>query len=199
MKNKKGEFSKEFWYILIGICFILIIVIAIAFAVFSNRKEEVIEKTEKGGNLVLNYTNNVTGLSIVNALPTADAVGMKNSDKEQYFDFSIQSTLDNAPSIEYEISAIKVSKNSTISNEDIRIYLEKEKSGSYTKVFGPAKFTPLKESTDLESEKGSMVLLKTKKIRNSTDNYRLRMWLSDTSLLTSGNFSVDIVVNGKAK
>lgn len=199
MENKKGDFSKEFWYILIGIFFFLTIVIAISYAVFSNRKDEVIEKTENGGNLVLNYTNNITGMSIMNATPLADAVGMKLSEEGLYFDFSIESTLDNAPSIEYEISVIKNSKSSTISNDDIRIYLEKEKSGSYSKVFGPSKFSPLKEDTELGSEKGSMVLLKTKKIRSSTDNYRLRMWLSDTSLLPSGNFGVEVVVNGKAK
>lgn len=200
MENKKkGELSKEFWYFFIGFCCLFIIVLAVGFAVFANREDEVLEKEESGGNIVLNYTNNISGLKIINATPTTDAIGIKNNEDGQYFDFSIDTKLDNAPSIEYEIAAIKDSTISTISNDDIKIYLEKENSGSFTKVFGPAKFSAIKESTKLGSPEGSMVLTHSKIKKSGTENYRLRMWLSDKSVLTSGNYGIEIVVNGKAK
>ena len=200
MENKKkGELSKEFWYFFIGFCCLFIIVLAVGFAVFANREDEVLEKEKSGGNIVLNYTNNISGLKIINATPTTDAIGIKNNEDGQYFDFSIDTKLDNAPSIEYEIAAIKDSTISTISNDDIKIYLEKENSGSFTKVFGPAKFSAIKENTKLGSPEGSMVLTHSKIKKSGTENYRLRMWLSDKSVLTSGNYGIEIVVNGKAK
>ena len=200
MENKKkGELSKEFWYFFIGFCCLFIIVLAVGFAVFANREDEVLEKEKSGGNIVLNYTNNISGLKIINATPTTDAIGIKNNEDGQYFDFSIDTKLDNPPSIEYEIAAIKDSTISTISNDDIKIYLEKENSGSFTKVFGPAKFSAIKENTKLGSPEGSMVLTHSKIKKSGTENYRLRMWLSDKSVLTSGNYGIEIVVNGKAK
>ena len=200
MENKKeNELSNLFWYIVIGICLFFIIVIGIGFVVFSNRKPEVVDKKLNGGNIILNYTNNITGLSIVNATPTIDSIGMKNSKVGQYFDFSIEVNLDNAKTVEYEIAAIKDEANSTVADDDIKIYLEKEKSGTYTKVFAPAGYVPIEKDTELGSPEGSMVLVKVKQIKDSTDNYRLRMWVSDKSVTKKGNYAVEIIVNGKAK
>ena len=200
MENKMGEkLTKKFWYFVLGICIIFAIFICVSFYMFINRKEEVIEKNENGGQITLNYTNNVTGLSLNNIAPVTDSVAMKDLTDQHYFDFFIDVDLKNANYIEYEISVIKNEKGCSISNDDIRIYLEKEQSGTYTKVFGPSKFVPLKEDTKLGSLKNSMVLVKNKALKSSKDNYRLRMWLSDQSLLQSGNYSIDVVVNGKAK
>ena len=196
--DKKG-LSKTFWYVLIGICLLFIIVAVAGFIAFSNRKNEVIEKEIKGGKITLNYTNNITGLNLKELTPTTDSVAIKDLTEGKYFDFFIDVDLKEASSIEYEISAIADSKVSTISHDDIRLYLEKEKSGTYTKVFGPSKYIPIKEDTDLGSEKGSMVLVKSKAIHSTKDNYRLRVWLSDKSVLEKGDYSVDVVVNGKAK
>ncbi len=200
--DKKGlELSKTFWIVLIGICLLFIILIAIGFIAFSHRKEEVIENEENGGKITLNYTNNITGLSLKDIIPTTDSVAIKELKDGKYFDFFIDIDLKKASSIEYEISAIKDDdpKNSSISDDDIRIYLEKEKSGTYTKVFGPSKYIPIKKTTELGSPAGSMVLVHSKAIQSSKDNYRLRMWLSDKSVMEKGNYSVDIVVNGHAK
>jgi hypothetical protein len=201
-ENKKGtnkNLSTNFWIILTVISIILIIIIAVGFALFTNSNNEVVDKYESGGKIVLNYSNNINGLSITNAIPTADLVGIKNSSDGTYFDFSVKSTLDEASSIQYEISVSKDKKNSTISDDDIRIYLEKEKSGTYTKVFGPDKFTGIKEESELGTKKGNMVLIQSKVIKNSTDNYRLRLWLSDKSVVTNGSYTVLIEVNGVAK
>ena len=197
--DKNKEEVPKFLVFILCICVVLIIFIAIGFGVFINRKEEVIEKEESGANIVLNYSTDINGLEIKSAIPTSDAAGVKKVDDGEYFDFSIEVKLDNAPSVEYEISAIKDKVKSTIPDDDIRIYLEKEKSGTYTKVFGPAKYTPLKKPTKFGSEVGSMVLVDTKKTNSSTDNYRLRMWLSDKSLVKDGTYSLEIVVNGLAK
>lgn len=199
VKNKDEELSKKFWILFIGLCIVFISIMAGGFVLFANREEEVIEKNENGGQITLNYTNNITGLNLKNIVPITDAVAMKELADGQYFDFFIDVNLKKAKYIEYEISVIKDSKESTISNDDIRIYLEKEQSGTYSQVFGPSKYVPIKEETELGSEKGSMILVKSKAKKSSKDNYRLRMWLSDKSLLSNGDYSIDVVVNGVAK
>lgn len=198
MEKNKEEIPK-FLIFELSICIIFVIIMAIGIAVFANREEKVIIKKENGANIVLNYSSDTSGLTIKGATPTTDAVGLQRSDDGEYFDFSVETTLDNAPSLEYEIVAIRDKTNSTIADNDIKIYLEKEKSGTYTKVFGPSKYTPLKKKDNFGAKAGSMVLLNTKKTNSSTDNYRLRMWLSDKSTTTSGDYSIEIVVNAIAK
>ncbi|MBQ9018794.1 MAG: hypothetical protein IJ097_00595 [Bacilli bacterium] len=196
---KKEKSGNGFFVVMLIICAVLITLIVFGFIVFINREEEVIEKEENGASIVLNYTSNISGLRIKEATPTTDEVGEKNLNEEEYFDFSVEVSLDNASAVEYEISLVKNQVNSNISNDDIKIYLEKEKSGTYTKVFGPDKFTPLKKNTKLGSKKGSMSLLSVRKTNSTADNYRLRVWLSDKSTLDKGDYEVDVEVNGIAK
>lgn len=199
MKNKKENvLSGFFWIIVIVVCLVLSILVGFLFVKYGNEKNIVIEKEENGGNIVLNYTNNITGLYISKAVPTSDVVGSAFSEEGTYFDFAIDTKLDNATSIEYEIAVLKDSKKCTIPDEDIRIYLEREVSGTYTKVFGPAPFEPIKEDTKLGSQSGSMVLSKVKTKKSFVDNYRLRLWLADTSAVQSGDYAVEVVVNGHA-
>lgn len=200
MENKKGSgLSNSFWITLVCICIVFISIITIGIIVFANRKEEVIEKNLDGGQITLNYTNNVTGLNLENITPTTDSVAMKDMTENRYFDFFVDVDLKKANSMEYEISVIKDKHFSTISDDDIRVYLEKEESGTYSKVLEPKKYTPIKKDTELGSEKGSMVLVKSKTKKSLKDNYRLRVWLSDKSLLPSGNYAISVVVNGVAK
>lgn len=199
-KNKKEkELSKEFWITVISICTFMVLLITIAFIVFAHRAPEVIEKEADGGYVTLNYTTASTALSILNATPTTDAVGMKKNDDGQYFDFSVDVNLEDASKVEYEISVIKDDKRCTIKDEDIRIYLEKEDSGTYTKFFGPKPFKPSKNYSSIGSEIGSMVLANVKKIKTGTDNYRLRMWLSDNAMATGGSYAVEVDIHAVAK
>ena len=198
--NKKGkELSGKFWAFIIAICCILAVVFAVCLIVFNNREPEVVEKYKDGGYVTLNYTSEANVLTILGAIPTADAVGMKNMGEGQFFDFSVDVDVQDAPKVEYEISIIRDNTISTIADSDIRIYLEKEESGTYTKIFGPEKYTPSKNYSSVGSEPGSMVLTNVKKIKSGTDNYRLRIWLSDESLATGGSYSVDVDIHADVK
>ncbi len=198
MKEKIGV-SKKFIYILVFICIILLIFIIVGFTLFANRKEKVITEEENGGSVVLKYTNEFAGLKLLNAIPTSDISGINNSSDDSFFDFSVEVSIDEAPSIDYEISLVKEKNSCNVPDEDIRIYLEKEKSGTYTKVFGPSEFTPLKKNTELNSKMGSMVIYSINKMKTSVDNYRLKIWLSDKSLVVNNSCNIEVFVNGKAK
>lgn len=199
MENKDKKVSKKFWGVFVGVCVVLLVFVVVIFVLFANREAEVVDEEELGGNVTLNYTTDAPEYRILNAVPTIDTIPMKSLNDGEYFDFSVDVDLDNATSIEYEIAAVRNDKISTISNEDIKIYLEQEKSGTYTKVFGPDPFVPLKKVSELGTEAGSMVLSHVKRTKSVTDNYRLRMWVSDKSLIPLGNYGVTIAVYGVAK
>lgn len=198
MKEKR-ELSKKFWWVVLSVSVALVLLIVAGFAFFMNCKRPVIEESENGGSIVLKSTNDLAGFKIENAVPTTDEVGMKADQEGKYFDFFIDVSLDNATYIDYEISIAKDEKFSTIPDDDIRIYLEQEDSGAYTTVLEPCKFTPLKNKSKIGTPVGSMVLFKTKKTKSLTDRYRLRMWLSDKSLVLNGNFGVEVFVNARTK
>ena len=191
--------KKAFLILMSSVIIILVGLIVAGFILFSLKGKDVVEEEENGADIILNYSSNFSGLQIRNAERTTDDVGILNLKEGEYFDFSIEVLLDNAANVEYEISIVKDEENSTIPDDEIRIYLEKEKEGTYTKVFGPDKFTPLKKTSNLGSKKGSMPLIEVKKTNSNTDNYRLRMWLSDKSTLDKGTYTVEVEVNGIAK
>ena len=197
--NKKNVLSKRFWVVVSVLCIILIILVVLGFSAFFHRNKKVIREEENGGDIVLNYASSFAGIKLENALPVSDSVAMKGLEEGSYLDFSIDTSLDSATSIDYEIAIVKDSSFSTIPDEEIRVYLEQEQSGSYESVFDAKKFVPLKRETEYGSPVGSMVLFHLKKTRNSTDRYRLRIWLSSESLLPAGNYRVDVLVNGLSK
>ena len=197
MESKNS--NSAFLILMMSVVILLIGLIVAGFVAYSMREKDVLEEEENGADIILNYTSNDSGLKIKNTSKVKDADGMVNLKDGEYFDFSVEVLLDSASNVEYEISVEPDEINSTIPNDDIKIYLEKEKEGTYTKVFGPDKFIPLKKESKLGSKKGSMPLIEVKKTNSNTDNYRLRMWLSDKSNLNEGTYSVEVEVHGIAK
>jgi len=194
-KNSRSAFLT----LMISISVLVIGFIVTGFVIFSIKGKEIIEEEENGANLIITYTDNRTGLQIKDVHPTTDELGIKNLTKGEYFDFAVDVDLDNAARVEYEIALVKNIKTSSLTNDDIRIYLEKEESGTYTKVFGPDKFTPLTKKTKYGSKIGTMVIYKIKKANSTSDKYRLRMWMSEKAKDATGSFDVDVVINGKAE
>ena len=142
-ENNKENLSKRFWIYLISICSVLLVLVIIGFIIFSNRKPVVIETEEDGGKAFLRYSSKNSVYTVKNAVPTVDAIGIKLNEDGSYFDFSVDTSLIKASSIEYEISIKKESGKAN--NSDIKVYLEKEDSGSYNSVLKPQIFKPLKE------------------------------------------------------
>lgn len=199
MSKKEEKVSKKFMITNIILCSILFLLAVIGIVAFVNRKPEVIEKNTDGGEVTLNYTSPSNSFAIRDSLKTSDSVGEKLSLDGTCFDFTVDINLETSFKLEYELSLVKDEKFSNIPDEDIRIYLEKEESGTYTRVFGPSEFKINKTKTKIGSPANSMVIAKVNKINASEDHYRLRMWLSDSSKLEKGNYSVDVLLNAISK
>ena len=97
--NKEVKQSNYFWYLIVGIIFVMILVVSIGFVAFSNREDEVIEKNSDGAKVYLNYSSDIPGLKLTNMAPTSNDVSMNELKEGYYFDFSVDKKDDNIPDV----------------------------------------------------------------------------------------------------
>lgn len=204
-QENKSNSSKFIFISVILVTILVILVLCLSFTAFKKATSEdgTNSSNDSNGNgginskISMTYTENMNGISIQDALPTSDEVGKKLNGKGEYFDFTIKSNIVNS-SITYEIAAIK-DKSSTISDYSIKLYLEKQNSGTYEQVMEPTIFKSITKRSKIGSPKGSMVLYKFNRKKSGTDNYRLRMWIKEDAVVEMDkSYTVKVNVYGKA-
>lgn len=195
----KKESNNKVFIIIICLFIFIIMVIGISMATFTYTKENKSINTISTGNIYLNYTEDTNGINITNAYPMADEVGKTLTNEDQYFDFTVEASLEGDVSANYEVSAEKEA-SSTLNNDEVKLYLEKKVNDSYQEVMAPKHFTPLKQSTDLGTMAGAMLLDSDTIQEDSIISYRLRMWVADDYVVTgtSQTFKVRVNVYGAA-
>lgn len=202
MEKQKEPISRRVLFLIFGVSFLFVLILILACFLYSSKDKLTIEEDANAGSVSMTYTDDTPSLSISGASPVSDEIGMTLNAADQYFDFTVTTDIKDSDAIDYEIALIKDVASSNILDNNIRIYLEKENSGSYSSLFGPKKFSGLTKKSQLGSPKGAMVIAKDSKKKSSVDNYRLRIWLSDTAEITPGvaqNYVVKVAVYGKAK
>lgn len=198
MEKKNNKLTKTFWIITLILCLLCIVGIGGGYYFYKLETEKKVFKEEIGGDVYLKFVGNTNGLTLLNASPMTDQLGALQEGENKYFDFSVEVKLDQADFVEYEIAIEKDKAFSNIPDNEVKFYLEEENSGSFSKIFGPSEFKPLEKESDLGTEVGDMVLYSVKKNSSGTTNYRLRMWMAETSTMPVGNYSVEVLINGKA-
>ena len=194
----KKESNGKLFVIIICFFIFIIMIIGISVATFTYTKEKDSVNTISTGNIYLNYTEENNGINITNAYPMSDEAGKVLTNEDQYFDFTIESSMTGDVVANYEIAAEK-EVTSTLDNEDVKLYLEKMVNNSYEEVMAPTNFTPLKESTDLGTMAGTMLLDSGTISKSSSIKYRLRMWVADDTILDNIPKSFSVRVSVKAK
>ena len=194
----KKESNNKVFIIIICLFILIIMVIGNSMATFTYTKENKSIKTISTGNIYLNYTEDTNGINITIAYPMADEVGKTLIDENQYFDFTVEASLEGDVSANYEVSAEKEA-SSTLNNDEVKLYLEKKVNDSYQEVMAPKHFTPLKQSTDLGTMAGAMLLDSDTIQEDSIISYRLRMWVADDTILGDLEKSFGVRVSIKAK
>ncbi len=194
----KKESNNKIFVIIICLLIFILMVIGVSMATFTYTKEKDSVNTISTGNVSLNYIENTNGIDITNAYPISDDVGRTLTLENQYFDFSINASIQGDVVADYEISAEKL-ETSTLSNDEVKLYLEKEVNNSYEEVMAPKHFTPLSESTDLGTVAGTMLLDSGSVDKTSSINYRLRMWVDANTIVgeLEKNFGVRVSVKAK--
>ena len=199
MSSKKG-LSKKVVFLIIAIVVVVVGIVIGAFYIKSLEPEVIQQETLSGGNVSLTYTDEENLFAIQSAIPTSDLVGVKYDSADKFFDFTVKIDIEEADYIEYEILLIKDEIVSTALDKNIKVYLEKEDSGTYVKVSDPLIF-----DSNINDEKlgeSIMSVYKVKKKTSGNDNYRLRMWLADTAVFPVEQiqcFGVKVAIRGVAK
>lgn len=133
------------------------------------------------------------GILIQDAIPISDDMGKAMTGKNQYFDFYITASTKGSK-VFYQLLVNK-DKESTLSNNNVRIYLTKM-LGSYEEALVLDNFSNLKQKK--LSDKNYYVLYEkilSENLENYNDSYRLRMWVDeDATNYESQKFSVKIDV-----
>ena len=197
MTNKKG-ISFKVWMLLIAVFLSVGAVIGVSSYLFYGEPKNIEYDEVSGGEISMTYTDDKNVFAITNGIKMSDAEGMIQDASDKFFDFSINTDISNANNLEYSIILVKDETLSTALDENVKIYLEKEVSGSYSEVAGPIVFSSNMKDSELGE---AMTIYKGTNKNNKTENFRLRMWISDTAEVTPEqiqNYSVKIMVDGNA-
>lgn len=190
--------TKNVTFVVLGVSVVLVLIIGLSFFLFFEQQEKNINEVVKNSVVTMNYKTDTNEFVLANLTPMANDIGKSLRSEGSYFDFSVSSKMSDDASVQYEISLVKT-KNSTIPDEDVVVYLEKQRSGTYAKVDNPTVFTPIKKKTKLGSPVKSMVLYKANVSTLKEENYRLRLWIRDGAVVDpSAVYSVEVQVYGKA-
>ena len=144
--------------------------------------------------------------SQINGISTVD--GMMLDDNNVY-EFEVQSMLSAQTTLNYEIYVEKIKTDKpTLSNSDVRFYLEKYEDNAYKSTLitqNPQPFIPLENNSFLGSKKGSMILYSgtlsnmTSHDKEIKDSFRLRMWVAQDTVIDSISRDFNIKLNVVAK
>ncbi len=193
--------SKQILLSVLGVAILVVAVVGVSFAAFTYTGTGTKENKINTGTISMTYTEDTNGIFISNAMPTTDEAGKVLNGERETFDFTVSSSIGGAATIHYEIAATK-DNTSTLLDNEVKLYLERKTGGTYTSVMEPKVYTPLTTATEFGTPAGSMVLYSGTHTTTTTDNFRLRMWLSDTSTSVSTDnkvYSVKVNVYGKAE
>ena len=202
IEEVKDNDSKIKLIVIISVVSVLLLLLLVIMIVsFYNKPKEVINDNQVGGEVNISYTDKSNTLNVINLTPVEDGAAIKDLTGDNYFEFSVETKIDKAKEVNYEISISKNTDKCTVNDQDIKVYLEKENSGSYSKVFGPSKFKGISKTSELGTPKGDMVLSKVTNKKSIIENYRLKVWLSSTAEAGTvpQNYSIDINVVGDAE
>ena len=200
--------SKQILLSIISIAVLIIAFVGVSYATFVTVFEDSQINGISTGTISLKLKNENGSLSMENAMPVSDADGMMLDDNNVY-EFEVQSMLSAQTTLNYEIYVEKIKTDKpTLSNSDVRFYLEKYEDYAYKSTLithNPQPFIPLENNSFLGSKKGSMILYSgtlsnmTSHDKEIKDSFRLRMWVAQDTVIDSISRDFNIKLNVVAK
>lgn len=180
----------------LGVISLVLITAGVTYAFFTYAKEGKTVNTVTTGTITFLYTEGENGINITDALPTSDDTGKALTGENNVFDFNVTSTVAGNIDVPYIVTVKKDAANSTIADNNIKIYLTSDDSTgtNYTvnnddsvKTF--AELTaPDTKIVNLTSVNADAVVEKLAysgtvpaNTKGYTNNLTLRMWLNGDS------------------
>ena len=183
--------KKKIFLPIVAVILLLIAIIGVTYAIFLYTREGEQENVINTGTITMSYNESDTNvITIYNAMPTSDEVGMIQTD---YFDFNLSSTIAGTATINYEIWSKSISVDNELPHTDVKVYLEKLNGGIYEEVVEPILYNETDEKGML-LYKGSFINDTNKKV-NFRDDYRFRMWIKEDAILEQEEKSFKLKIN----
>ena len=189
----------------IGLVLILVLmIVGISYAAFQFTGLGKKENTITTGAITMKYTESTNTISMNKALPTTDKTGKVRLTEGEYFDFTLEGTIQGTENINWEIAAEDVTTASKkIDGKYIKLYLTSlDDNNNEKEVMAPKVYSAdTTENTYTGRPTGMMSLAKGSTSTSFSTKYRLRMYV-DESYNPQGDggdlsFSVKINAYGK--
>ncbi|MCI8548642.1 MAG: hypothetical protein HFJ38_07155 [Bacilli bacterium] len=197
MDKKEQNNKSKIIISVLGLVFLLVLVVGISYAAFSYAKKGTKLNTIRTAQISMSYNEGENGISIADALPMEDSVGMQLTGTGQVFDFTVNIDMPGkgTSGIGYEVTAEK-QNGSTLEDNDVKLYLERSiNNTSYIAVDDPSHYVPLDADDEFGAKAGEMVLDTHTTTTTQTFYYRLRMWVDQNYEASSESKSFTITVN----
>ena len=171
--------KKENIVIIVLLLVMVVAIIGVSYAAFNYSREGSKPNTITTGVISMTYTESENVLNITGALPTTDETGKTRTTEGYYFDFTVSSTITGNANINYEISAKKEDGN-TIDGSNIKLYLTRLTDNGEEELMTPETYKEEKSANAYTGRPaGEMSLYTSSMNASESNNYRLRMWVSE--------------------
>ncbi len=189
----------------IGLVLVLVImIIGISYAAFQFIGSGSKVNSITTGVITMKYTESTNVINMTGALPTTDDTGKVRLTDGEYFDFTLEGTIQGTENINWEIAAEDVTTGTKkIDGKYIKLYLTSlDENNNETEVMAPAVYSAdTAENTYTGRPANMMSLAKGSTSTSFSTKYRLRMYV-DESYNPQGDggdlsFSVKINAYGK--
>lgn len=176
--------KKEIMILFLFICSLLLITTGVTYSIFTYTKLGSTENVITSGSLKFLYTENTgvgAGISLVDALPISDSVGMNYSTENYVFDFKVEGTNITNEAISYEVT-LRQKSDSTLPNDAVKIYLTDITDGTDTVLLEPTLYSNLTPTTVDVGDETEVTIYKatiSALTENYLKNFRLRMWIDE--------------------
>ena len=193
--------SKQVLLSVFGVALLIVAIVGISYAIFVFSAKSRVDNTVRSGGITFEYLEGDSVIDINDALPVSDEVGVKQT---KSFDFQVSSAIRGNTTVFYEVRAKSLTVDNKIDNQYVKIYLEKKDGGDFSTVLSPTTFreNPNTSLTNISVDTNTMLLYSGKfsgkkaTTTNYSDEFRLKMWLSDKYLIddVSRSFKIKVLV-----
>ena len=193
--------SKQVLLSVFGVALLIVAIVGISYAIFVFSAKSRFDNTVRSGGITFEYLEGDSVIDINDALPVSDEVGVKQT---KSFDFQVSSAIRGNTTVFYEVRAKSLTVDNKIDNQYVKIYLEKKDGDDFSMVLSPTTFkeNPNTSLTNISVDTNTMLLYsgrfsgKKATTTNYSDEFRLKMWLSDKYLIddVSRSFKIKVLV-----
>ena len=193
--------SKQVLLSVFGVALLIVAIVGISYAIFVFSAKSRVDNTVRSGGITFEYLEGDSVIDINDALPVSDEVGVKQT---KSFDFQVSSAIRGNKTVFYEVRAKSLTVDNKIDNQYVKIYLEKKDGDDFSMVLSPTTFkeNPNTSLTNISVDTNTMLLYsgrfsgKKATTTNYSDEFRLKMWLSDKYLIddVSRSFKIKVLV-----